>query len=78
VANAVHHGRARTVTVFLRDADGIWLRVTDDGDGFDTARAPSESSFGLISMREQTESLGGEFKLTSEPGRGTSVEIVLP
>jgi signal transduction histidine kinase len=78
VANAVHHGRARTVTVYLRDADGVWLRVTDDGDGFDTAQAPSESSFGLISMREQAESLGGEFKLTSEPGRGTSVEIVLP
>jgi signal transduction histidine kinase len=78
VANAVHHGQARTVAVYLRDADGIWLRVTDDGVGFDTSQPPSESSFGLISIREQTESLGGEFKLTSEPGRGTSVEIVLP
>jgi signal transduction histidine kinase len=78
VANAVHHGRARTVTVELRDADGIWMRVTDDGVGFDPSREPPDSSFGLISMREQAESLGGEFKLTSEPGRGTSVEVVLP
>jgi signal transduction histidine kinase len=66
------------VTVHLRDADGIWLRVTDDGDGFDPSKLRSESSFGLISMREQTESLGGQFRLSSGPGRGTSVEIMLP
>lgn len=28
-------------------------------------------------MKERIESLGGEFKLTSEPGRGTCVEILL-
>jgi signal transduction histidine kinase len=78
VANAVRHGHARTVTVHLRDADGIRLRVTDDGDGFDPAQPRSESSFGLIGMRERTEALGGEFKLSSQPGRGTSVEILLP
>jgi signal transduction histidine kinase len=31
-----------------------------------------------MGMRERTESLGGKFKLSSEPGQGTSVEIVLP
>lgn len=77
VANAVQHGRAHTVRVHLRDADGIRLRVTDDGDGFDPSQPPSQSSFGLISMRERTEALGGEFKLTSEPGHGTSVEVLL-
>jgi signal transduction histidine kinase len=78
VTNAIHHGHARTVTVHLRDADGIWLRVTDDGEGFDLSEPPSESSFGLIRMRERAESLGGEFKVSSEPRRGTSVEILLP
>jgi signal transduction histidine kinase len=78
MANAVHHGHARTVAVTLRDADGIWLRITDDGRGFDTFQPPSSSSFGLITMREQTESLGGQLKVSSEPGRGTTLEIVLP
>lgn len=78
VANAVHHGHARRVTVEMRDADGIWLRVTDDGAGFDTSHPRPASSFGLISMREQTESLGGEFRLRSEIGKGTSIEIALP
>jgi signal transduction histidine kinase len=77
VANAVRHGRARKVTVHLRDADGIWLRVTDDGEGFDVSQPRSDTSFGLIGMQERTESLGGEFKLSSEPGRGTSVAVLL-
>jgi signal transduction histidine kinase len=78
VANAVRHGGARTITVHLRDADGIWLRISDDGDGFDPAEPRSDASFGLIGMRERTESLGGEFKLSSAPGAGTTVEVLLP
>jgi signal transduction histidine kinase len=78
VANAVRHGQAQTVTVHLRDADGIWLRITDDGTGFDVTGVHSDTSFGLIGMKERAESLGGDFKLSSEPGRGTSVEVLLP
>jgi signal transduction histidine kinase len=76
VANAVRHGRARTITVHLRDVDRIWMRVTDDGKGFDIS--DPASGFGLIGMKERTESLGGEFKLESAPGHGTSVEVRLP
>jgi signal transduction histidine kinase len=78
VVNAVRHGGARTVTVHLRDADGIWLRVTDDGEGFNVNQPRSENSFGLSGMRERAESLGGEFRLSSQPGVGTTVEILLP
>jgi signal transduction histidine kinase len=78
VANAVRHGRARTVSVQLRNGDGTRLSITDDGQGFDITQPRSEDSFGLMGMRERTESLGGKFKLSSEPGRGTCVEIVLP
>jgi signal transduction histidine kinase len=78
VANAVQHGRPHTITVRLRDANGIRLHISDDGAGFDPTQPRSGSSFGLLSMEEQAESLGGQFKLSSQPGRGTSVEIVLP
>jgi len=78
VANAVRNGRARRVTVHLRDKDGIWLRISDDGEGFDVSHPRSDTNFGLAGIKERTESLGGEFKLTSEPGQGTSVEILLP
>jgi signal transduction histidine kinase len=78
VANAVRHGRARNVSVALRNADRVCLRVTDDGQGFDVSQPQSDISYGLIGMKERTESLGGQFRLTSEPGRGTSVEVLLP
>ena len=78
VANAVRHGGARSVSVRLRADDGVWLRVTDNGCGFDVSDRRPRSSYGLIGMQERTESLGGEVRLSSEPGRGTSVEVVLP
>jgi signal transduction histidine kinase len=78
VSNAVRHGRARSISVHLRDADGVWLRVSDDGQGFDPSLPSAAHGFGLIGMRERTESLGGEFKIDSRPGYGTSVEVLLP
>jgi len=75
VANAVRHGRARTISLQLREGDGIWLRVTDDGDGFDLSAPRSSQSFGLTSMRERAESLGGRFDISSTPGAGTTIEV---
>lgn len=78
ISNAVRHGRARTVTVELSNGHGIRLRVSDDGTGFDPSQPQSKGSYGLISMRERTEALGGSFKLSTQPGRGTLVEVQLP
>jgi signal transduction histidine kinase len=78
VANAARHGHARTITVQLREADGVRLRITDDGDGFDPSAPRSSQSFGITSMRERTESLGGHFNLSSAPGGGATVEVQLP
>jgi signal transduction histidine kinase len=74
----VRHGHARTVRLQLREGDGVWLRVTDDGDGFDPGEPRSSQSYGLTSMRERTESLGGEFAIASVPGTGTTIEVTLP
>jgi signal transduction histidine kinase len=78
VANAVRHGGASKVSVNLRDTGGVWLRVDDDGAGFDVSQPRPETSFGLIGMKERAESLGGAFRLSSAPGQGTSIEIQLP
>jgi signal transduction histidine kinase len=52
------------------------LVVEDDGHGFDTAQ--QTEGFGMRSMRERAETLGGTFTLTSVPGRGTTVRIDIP
>jgi signal transduction histidine kinase len=78
VGNAVRHGRARTVSLQLQNTNGISLRVSDDGDGFDVAAPRSNQSHGLTSMRERTESLGGRFTISSARGTGTTIEVSLP
>ena len=76
--NAVEHGGARRVVVELwKRGRHTCLRISDDGSGFDT-ESSTEDAFGLISMRERVDSMGGNFLLTSSPGRGTEIEVTLP
>ena len=78
VTTAVRYGGARAITVHLRDTDGVCLRISDDGAGFDRAEPPAPANVGLTFIRERTESLGGEFKLSSAPGSGTTIEVLVP
>jgi two-component system sensor histidine kinase UhpB len=78
VTNAVRHARATRLAVDLfRCGAGLHLIVRDNGCGFDAAEASSEalrgSTFGLVSMRERVQCVGGEFELRSNRGRGTEV-----
>jgi signal transduction histidine kinase len=62
------------------EARRLFLRIVDDGRGFDQrdAFASRGGHFGLIGMRERAERMGGELKLASHPGSGTEVEITVP
>ena len=75
--NAVRHGQAGSVVVRVATDHGdVRLTVTDDGRGFDPTRV--RSGFGLQSMRQRVEALGGSLHVTSVPGSGTTVEVALP
>ena len=76
VANAGRHGHAAHIRIELTNGRGLRLRVVDDGDGFDPKA--STDGFGLVSMRERAKAFGGRFRIASEPGRGTEVEVVIP
>ena len=79
ITNAIDHGEAQNVTVTVRGRPGLTLVVEDDGRGFDTETvAGSSAGFGLTSMRERAERVGGSFTLISAPGEGTRVEVRLP
>jgi signal transduction histidine kinase len=77
ITNAGRHGGAENVSVELSNGNGTLLRIADDGSGFDT-RHTRVGGFGLVSMRERTEALGGRFKLSSDAGEGTRIEVRLP
>lgn len=80
--NAVKHARARRAEVRAGIEGGwLWLSVRDEGVGFDPARADRSSAaggFGLFSVRERLEYLGGRLEVDSAPGRGTRVTLWAP
>jgi signal transduction histidine kinase len=75
VANAGRHGRASVVRVELTNGAVRRLRVRDNGVGFDPA---DPTGFGIAIMRERARAIGGELRLSSAPGGGTEIEVVLP
>lgn len=56
--------------------EGIMLEISDNGRGFDP-HIPA-SGFGLKGMEERVYLLGGQFKIHSQPNRGTQIQIVIP
>ncbi len=80
LANVVKHAQATHAEVELRcDARAVLLRVSDDGRGFDIgARPDGAASYGLRSMTERAELIGGRLSVTSRPGIGTTVTATVP
>ena len=80
--NALRHAAAAAVRVAVRDGpDGVELTVSDDGTGFDAAAPPPRVAarrLGLGSMRERARAAGGRLWVTSAPGGGTTVRLVVP
>jgi signal transduction histidine kinase len=78
VLNAVRHSGARTLHVALDSTrTRVRLSVEDDGAGFSEAEVPRTTHYGLIGMRERAAQIGATFQLTSAPGRGTAVSVVI-
>lgn len=81
--NVVKHAQAQKVKVTTAKVDGqIYVTVEDDGVGFDPEKTEAmvgeTGGFGLFSIRERMEQLGGELKIASEPGRGSRMTIIAP
>ena len=81
LANVRKHAKATTVSIDIARRDGrMTARIADDGVGFNpAARTRSDfPRFGLATMRERAESVGGTLRVESEPGSGTTVVFELP
>ena len=77
LANVGRHARAQNVRVRLDSAPGgLELRITDDGQGFDTNEP--RSGMGLANIRERARQLGAVYELMSRPGGGTTIQFVIP
>lgn len=76
--NVVRHARAETCVVQLsRDPHHVWLQIWDDGNGFDVTRVRHHSP-GLLSMARRAKRISASFRLWSQAGQGTSLDVVIP
>jgi signal transduction histidine kinase len=80
--NVVKHSKAQNAHVTIDMENGhFYMKVTDDGSGFDTKMlgAPTvEGGFGLYSIRERLLAIGGSLMIESAPGTGTVVTAMMP
>jgi signal transduction histidine kinase len=80
LTNVIRHAQATSVSVSLyQEAENILLVVEDDGIGFrESDLSNSLGSLGLLGMKERAQFCGGNVRISSSPGNGTTVTIRVP
>jgi len=79
LANVAKHAAATRVKVDIEAVEGaIVLAVEDNGRGFSTTAPRKPQSLGLMGLGERAQLLKGTASVTSEPGKGTRVEVRIP
>jgi two-component system, NarL family, sensor kinase len=82
--NILKHSQAThvKVAVLYSDNDIFTLNIQDDGVGFDLQQKKESSSgssgLGLKSMRNRAKLIGADLSIQSEPGKGTTISVIVP
>lgn len=76
--NIVKHAQVKSARLVLAPSgEGIRIEISDEGAGFDASRTPV-AGVGLFRIRQEASHLGGDLHVTSAPGAGTRVVLILP
>jgi two-component system sensor histidine kinase UhpB len=82
LTNIIRHAKTDRAEVLTTYSDEeVCIRVEDNGCGFDVDAALNHNEYpcwGLLGMQERASLVGGRCLITSEPGAGTLVEVVVP
>lgn len=77
VVNMAKHAEATQAAIDIKtDKNFLWLMISDNGIGFDESAMPEGN--GLRNLRKRASQLGGNLAVTSSPGCGTIIKMVLP
>ncbi|WP_248929240.1 sensor histidine kinase [Paenibacillus hamazuiensis] len=78
LSNVIRHSGASAVTVRLRQVGRhIHMTVADNGVGFDTEEAGA-ASYGMKTLQERADEIGGTVSVASSPGKGTQIHVKVP
>jgi PAS domain S-box-containing protein len=79
ITNAMKHSGAKQINVRLSAGpEAVQLAIEDNGAGFDPHVSTLSRGFGLISMQERADRIGGDLTILTKPGSGTKVHLLLP
>lgn len=79
LTNVARHADAKNIEVSLQQNNGkLILKIKDDGKGFDKIKVTGKKTLGLMGMKERSIMMGGHYKISSKPGKGTLVTVSIP
>jgi PAS domain S-box-containing protein len=83
LTNVVKHAQTHEALVSIQTGEkDVCVKIEDKGAGFDTSSGgiPTKQAggFGLFSIRERIQHLGGTVEIKSDPGHGTCISLTLP
>jgi NarL family two-component system sensor histidine kinase LiaS len=78
LSNTLRHSKATKLQVTLKErTELVMLSIRDNGIGFDLEQK-KHTSYGIISMKERVNELGGAINIISAQGKGTRIDIRIP
>jgi NarL family two-component system sensor histidine kinase LiaS len=83
LSNVLRHARAKRVLVrFQYDAEKAYLEIQDDGKGFEVPESwvdlVRQGHMGLAGSAERAGAIGGNYRIVSSPGIGSTVQVAVP
>ena len=75
LTNAVRHARAKKIRVHASSSRSVGLRLSVADDGRGIAKEQFGAGFGLTSMQERAERIGGSLTIITAPRAGTEVVL---
>lgn len=81
IHNSIRHAQCTRIDIDLHyTALALQMIISDNGVGMEREilRRGRSGHFGLQGMQERAESIGAEFSVSSEPGKGCAISVVLP
>ncbi|MGZ5255060.1 MAG: PAS domain-containing sensor histidine kinase [Flavisolibacter sp.] len=77
LTNISRYAKANSVSVYLKqDKSILQFTISDDGQGFDPTQ--KRKGIGITNMQSRVETLNGQFRIISSPGKGTRLEVEIP
>ena len=79
LSNVGRHAQASAIDIAIDVQDEmLQLRVRDNGVGATRQALEAPTAYGVMGMRERARQLGGQLSITSEPGQGSCLQLLIP